>query len=161
MIKKEQYSHHSDAWAFGMLVTVVFDDGTQPLPAIDRIARQFSVQHISPKVHLFVSSGLLVVLSHPVEYFPADVANQQQQQQQQVLHLRCVYGTISAFLTKQWTKQCSNFYFHRRTFGASFVGLWLTLLAATIIEVCSEGATPIAADVYAYDQDPGGGPDGA
>jgi len=32
-------------------------------------------------------------------------------------------------------------------FGASFIGLWLTLLAATIIEVCSEGATPIAADL--------------
>jgi uncharacterized membrane protein YraQ (UPF0718 family) len=32
-------------------------------------------------------------------------------------------------------------------FGASFAGLWLTLLAATIIEVCSEGATPIAADL--------------
>lgn len=32
-------------------------------------------------------------------------------------------------------------------FGASMVGLWLTLLAATIIEVCSEGATPIAADL--------------
>lgn len=32
-------------------------------------------------------------------------------------------------------------------FGASMVGLWLTLLAATIIEVCSEGSTPIAADL--------------
>jgi len=32
-------------------------------------------------------------------------------------------------------------------FGASFLGLWLTLLAATVIEVCSEGATPIAADL--------------
>ena len=32
-------------------------------------------------------------------------------------------------------------------FGASFAGLWLTLLAATVIEVCSEGATPIAADL--------------
>ncbi len=32
-------------------------------------------------------------------------------------------------------------------FGATFAGLWLTLLAATIIEVCSEGATPIAADL--------------
>jgi len=32
-------------------------------------------------------------------------------------------------------------------FGASFGGLWLTLLAATVIEVCSEGATPIAADL--------------
>ncbi|MEM6300939.1 MAG: permease [Pseudomonadota bacterium] len=32
-------------------------------------------------------------------------------------------------------------------FGASLGGLWLTLLAATVIEVCSEGATPIAADL--------------
>ena len=32
-------------------------------------------------------------------------------------------------------------------FGASMAGLWLTLLAATIIEVCSEGSTPIAADL--------------
>ena len=32
-------------------------------------------------------------------------------------------------------------------FGASMAGLWLTLLAATVIEVCSEGTTPIAADL--------------
>jgi uncharacterized membrane protein YraQ (UPF0718 family) len=32
-------------------------------------------------------------------------------------------------------------------FGATAAGLWLTLLATTIIEVCSEGSTPIAADL--------------
>lgn len=32
-------------------------------------------------------------------------------------------------------------------FGPSLIGLGVTLLAATIIEVCSEGATPIAADI--------------
>jgi uncharacterized membrane protein YraQ (UPF0718 family) len=32
-------------------------------------------------------------------------------------------------------------------FGATMAGLWLTLLATTLIEVCSEGATPIAADL--------------
>lgn len=32
-------------------------------------------------------------------------------------------------------------------FGATLGGLWLTLLATTVIEVCSEGATPIAADL--------------
>jgi len=32
-------------------------------------------------------------------------------------------------------------------FGASMAGLWLTLLAATVVEVCSEGSTPIAADL--------------
>ncbi len=32
-------------------------------------------------------------------------------------------------------------------FGATAAGLWLTLLATTVIEVCSEGSTPIAADL--------------
>jgi len=32
-------------------------------------------------------------------------------------------------------------------FGPTLMGLWLTLLAATVIEVCSEGSTPIAADL--------------
>lgn len=32
-------------------------------------------------------------------------------------------------------------------FGATASGLWLTLLATTVIEVCSEGSTPIAADL--------------
>jgi uncharacterized membrane protein YraQ (UPF0718 family) len=40
-------------------------------------------------------------------------------------------------------------------FGASVVGLWLTLAAATIIEVCSEGATPIAADLLNRAKAPG------
>ncbi|TGD76076.1 ATPase [Mangrovimicrobium sediminis] len=40
-------------------------------------------------------------------------------------------------------------------FGASFAGLWLTLLATTIIEVCSEGSTPIAADLMNRAQAPG------
>ena len=40
-------------------------------------------------------------------------------------------------------------------FGATFTGLWLTLLAATIIEVCSEGATPIAADLMNRANAPG------
>ncbi len=42
-------------------------------------------------------------------------------------------------------------------FGASFAGLWLTLLAATVIEVCSEGATPIAADLLNRAAAPGNG----
>src|SRR5690606_36702198 len=33
-------------------------------------------------------------------------------------------------------------------FGASVSGLFLTLQAATLIEVCSEGSTPIAADLF-------------
>ncbi|MFK7977753.1 MAG: permease [Halioglobus sp.] len=40
-------------------------------------------------------------------------------------------------------------------FGATIGGLWLTLLAATVIEVCSEGATPIAADLMNRAQAPG------
>lgn len=42
-------------------------------------------------------------------------------------------------------------------FGASVAGLFLTLLAATVIEVCSEGSTPIAADLVNRAQAPGNG----
>ena len=40
-------------------------------------------------------------------------------------------------------------------FGATMVGLGLTVLAATIIEVCSEGTTPIAADMMHRASAPG------
>ncbi|MEM9281327.1 MAG: permease [Verrucomicrobiota bacterium] len=42
-------------------------------------------------------------------------------------------------------------------FGASIVGLLLTLLAATIIEVCSEGSSPIAGDLLNRAGSPGSG----
>jgi uncharacterized membrane protein YraQ (UPF0718 family) len=40
-------------------------------------------------------------------------------------------------------------------FGPTVIGLALTLLAATIIEVCSEGSTPIAADLMTRAKAPG------
>lgn len=40
-------------------------------------------------------------------------------------------------------------------FGPSMIGLGATLLAATIIEVCSEGSTPIAADLMTRANAPG------
>lgn len=40
-------------------------------------------------------------------------------------------------------------------FGATMGGLWLTLIATTIIEVCSEGSTPIAADLMNRANAPG------
>lgn len=40
-------------------------------------------------------------------------------------------------------------------FGPTLGGLWLTLVAATVIEVCSEGATPIAADLLTRAHAPG------
>ncbi len=43
----------------------------------------------------------------------------------------------------------------REWFGPSMIGLGLTLIAATIIEVCSEGSTPIAADILTRAHAPG------
>ena len=40
-------------------------------------------------------------------------------------------------------------------FGPSLLGLMLTLAATTVIEVCSEGSTPIAADIFNRAQAPG------
>lgn len=42
-------------------------------------------------------------------------------------------------------------------FGPTLAGLFLTLLAATVIEVCSEGSTPIAADILSRAAAPGNG----
>jgi uncharacterized membrane protein YraQ (UPF0718 family) len=42
-------------------------------------------------------------------------------------------------------------------FGPSVLGLVFTLIAATVIEVCSEGSTPIAADLVTRAQAPGNG----
>jgi len=40
-------------------------------------------------------------------------------------------------------------------FGPTLAGLGLTILAATVIEVCSEGSTPIAADLLTRAHAPG------
>jgi len=42
-------------------------------------------------------------------------------------------------------------------FGPTWVGVLLTLLAATVIEVCSEGSSPIAADLVTRAEAPGNG----
>lgn len=42
-------------------------------------------------------------------------------------------------------------------FGPSLLGLLLTFLAATVIEVCSEGSSPIAADLFTRAGAPGNG----
>jgi len=42
-------------------------------------------------------------------------------------------------------------------FGATLAGLGLTILAATILEICSEGSTPIAADLVTRAEAPGNG----
>ena len=42
-------------------------------------------------------------------------------------------------------------------FGATLAGLGMTLLVATILEICSEGSTPIAADLVTRAQAPGNG----
>lgn len=46
---------------------------------------------------------------------------------------------------------------YQALFGPTVAGLFLTLLAATLIEVCSEGSTPIAADIVTRAAAPGNG----
>lgn len=46
---------------------------------------------------------------------------------------------------------------YQALFGPTVLGLLLTLVAATIIEVCSEGSTPIAADLLTRAAAPGNG----
>ena len=44
---------------------------------------------------------------------------------------------------------------YQTLFGPTAIGLLLTLVAATLIEVCSEGSTPIAADILTRAAAPG------
>jgi len=46
---------------------------------------------------------------------------------------------------------------YERFFGPSFLGLGITILVATLLEVCSEGSTPIAADIVTRAHAPGNG----
>ncbi|MEM9400646.1 MAG: permease, partial [Verrucomicrobiota bacterium] len=47
--------------------------------------------------------------------------------------------------------------FYQAWFGPSIMGLGLTLLATTVLEVCSEGSSPIAADLVNRANAPGNG----
>jgi uncharacterized protein len=64
-----------------------------------------------------------------------------------------LFGTVLAALLRAVLPMD----FYQDWFGPSVAGLLLTLLAATIIEVCSEGSTPIAADLVTRAAAPGGG----
>lgn len=64
-----------------------------------------------------------------------------------------LFGVLLASLIRTFVST-ENFMAY---FGASLTGLVLTMVAATIIEVCSEGSTPIAADLVTRAQAPGNG----
>lgn len=53
---------------------------------------------------------------------------------------------IRTFVTDDWLQML---------FGPTLTGLGLTLVAATILEVCSEGATPVAAELFTRAAAPG------
>jgi uncharacterized membrane protein YraQ (UPF0718 family) len=55
-------------------------------------------------------------------------------------------ATIRALVPEEW---------FREWFGPSVAGLFLTLLATTLIEVCSEGSSPIASDLLHRAHAPG------
>lgn len=57
-------------------------------------------------------------------------------------------GLIQAFVPTEMMQQY---------FGPTMLGLFLTLLATTVIEVCSEGSTPIGADLVTRAGAPGNG----
>jgi len=64
-----------------------------------------------------------------------------------------LFGVLLASLVRTFMDASS---FHA-FFGPTLLGLGLTLVAATIIEVCSEGSTPIAADLLTRAHAPGNG----
>lgn len=64
-----------------------------------------------------------------------------------------LFGTVLAALIQAFVPTD----FLMQWFGPSLIGLALTLVATTIIEVCSEGSTPIAAQLVVRAHAPGNG----
>ena len=62
-----------------------------------------------------------------------------------------LFGVVLAALVRTFV----SVEFFQQWFGPSLIGILFTLIAATIIEVCSEGSTPIAADLLNRAQAPG------
>ena len=62
-----------------------------------------------------------------------------------------LFGTILAGLVRAFIDADS----FQTFFGPTIAGLGLTVLVATILEVCSEGSTPIAADILTRAKAPG------
>ncbi|MDX1497099.1 MAG: permease [Salinisphaeraceae bacterium] len=62
-----------------------------------------------------------------------------------------LFGTVLAVLIRVYMDPSS----FETWFGATLTGLGMTILAATIIEVCSEGSVPIAADLLSRANAPG------
>ncbi|MET0356472.1 MAG: permease [Cellvibrio sp.] len=54
-----------------------------------------------------------------------------------------LFGVVLAALIRTFV----SVEFFQQWFGPSIIGILFTLIAATVIEVCSEGSTPIAADL--------------
>jgi uncharacterized membrane protein YraQ (UPF0718 family) len=62
-----------------------------------------------------------------------------------------LFGVVLAALIRTFVSA----EFFQQWFGPSLIGIVFTLIAATIIEVCSEGSTPIAADLLTRAHAPG------
>lgn len=62
-----------------------------------------------------------------------------------------LFGTILAGLVRAFIDADS----FQTFFGPTLAGLGLTVLVATILEVCSEGSTPVAADILTRAKAPG------
>ena len=62
-----------------------------------------------------------------------------------------LFGTLLAGLIRAFV-ETDNF---QTFFGPTLAGLGLTILVATILEVCSEGSAPIAADILSRAKAPG------
>lgn len=62
-----------------------------------------------------------------------------------------LFGVVLAALIRTFVSA----EFFQQWFGPSLIGIVFTLIAATVIEVCSEGSTPIAADLLTRAHAPG------
>ncbi|MEM6912255.1 MAG: permease [Verrucomicrobiota bacterium] len=74
------------------------------------------------------------------------------QESRMILRWLFLGAILAAALRGGWSAES-----YQTWLGPSLLGLGLTLVAATLIEVCSEGSSPLAADLFHRAQAPGNG----
>ena len=134
--------------AIGIVTGVIFDRlvKAEVLPANPNAAVEQNTSPITPQI---------VALIKQADYSPKAIGNLLWDglKDSRMVFRWLLFGLVLATAIRAFVPIDT----YQTLFGPTVAGLFLTLIAATIIEVCSEGSTPIAADILTRAAAPGNG----
>ena len=134
--------------AIGVVTGMIFDRlvAKKRLPENPNVNQQTNTQAISPQIFSLIKQA---------DYSPKSIGHLLWDglKDSRMVFRWLFFGIVLATAIRAFVPMDT----YQTLFGPTVAGLFLTLLAATIIEVCSEGSTPIAADILTRAAAPGNG----